>query len=633
MKKRIISLALFLVMLALTLTGCAYNYTKVDYLAYSTFDTAAFRAALSALEIEDGDFTADETKRQEKVKETIQKTLADLIVKDDTRKLTEGVIADTNVVLYCYYATFTDEKGELQILRMSNMKESAPQTLRFIETEDKLHKLIIPALTGFDLVKAYKTTTEGTVKAGDRVVVSYTKDEGDASGIKVAYEILTVEEVADTFGNTLIGKEIGKAFATETTDDAVIKVGDVTYKNVTINWVITSGEEVTVNYKPYTKETTETNIYGVSVPVNEETELTYHLYPVCRYEVPDFENMTDYKAVETIIFDIFGDEIDKSSLDAFTNSDFKYEDAENDNKEVTLESIITDLAKKYTVLEAAQKEYDDKIKTDPDNATEEKEALDQAKADLEHDKFMNEIEKCGETVFESIRSDYNKSVYDELETAYENTITTNVLKALWAAVEKNLNVISAPRAAVKEAYNRNLESYKYTYYTGSSSNIANSTKYKTFDLYLESVATSVKGETVTGKQAVKDTLWAEAEAQVKDTMKVYILANAVNESFNLKGSDKELKVAGSDIKNFASIQAQIQYIYTQQQVSADSIIKMYGENNIRTYILFDRTMAYLTEQEDHDHDGDDENTDHSLKYVRLTYTIKADDSTGEDSEG
>jgi len=67
MKKRIISLILVVVTLALSLVGCAYSYASDDLNKYAKFDAKAFAEALLAIDVEDGDFTADNETRIKKV--------------------------------------------------------------------------------------------------------------------------------------------------------------------------------------------------------------------------------------------------------------------------------------------------------------------------------------------------------------------------------------------------------------------------------------------------------------------------------------------------------------------------------------------------------------------------------------
>ena len=111
MKKRIISLILVVVMLALSLVGCGYSYADDDLSQYATFDKAAFDAALLLISIKDGDFTADEATRLLKVEDKVASNLAGLSDTDD--KKTAGKPAAGDLFYYNYYITAdaTDKNG------------------------------------------------------------------------------------------------------------------------------------------------------------------------------------------------------------------------------------------------------------------------------------------------------------------------------------------------------------------------------------------------------------------------------------------------------------------------------------------------------------------------------------------
>ena len=93
MKKRIIGFLLVVVMLALTLASCGYNYSKDDLSQYGSFNKAAFEEALKAITIADGDFTEDPTIREQKVYDAIYAEFATKA--GTTDKKTEGRSAFT----------------------------------------------------------------------------------------------------------------------------------------------------------------------------------------------------------------------------------------------------------------------------------------------------------------------------------------------------------------------------------------------------------------------------------------------------------------------------------------------------------------------------------------------------------
>ena len=124
MKTRIVALILTIVMSLLALTSCgSFNFVKEDLTAYATFDYEAFRAALKAIEIEDGEFTTDEATREKLVASKIYTAIADKIIAAtyESDRKTEGALGKGDILYFTYYAE--DDKGN--IFFTSDMKESA----------------------------------------------------------------------------------------------------------------------------------------------------------------------------------------------------------------------------------------------------------------------------------------------------------------------------------------------------------------------------------------------------------------------------------------------------------------------------------------------------------------------------
>ena len=114
MKKRIVALILTVVMSVLALVSCgSYDFVKEDLTSYAEFDLAKFMEALQKLEIEDGEFTTDDTIREAITDATVYNNIVDKIIaqtKEDQQVKT-GKLDAGDVLYFVYYAL--DENGNM----------------------------------------------------------------------------------------------------------------------------------------------------------------------------------------------------------------------------------------------------------------------------------------------------------------------------------------------------------------------------------------------------------------------------------------------------------------------------------------------------------------------------------------
>ena len=102
-------------------------------------------------------------------------------------------------------------------------------------------------------------------------------------------------------------------------------------------------------------------------------------------------------------------------------------------------------------------------------------------------------------------------------------------------------------------------------------------------------------EEPTYKEAL-EVLNRHAEEQVKEIMLVYIAADIIN----AKVEDANLTVAKTEVESYAYTQSIFsQYIYGTNMSQAQ-ILESYGENNIRTGLLFDKVLSFLLETKEDD---------------------------------
>lgn len=501
MKKRIISFALVVVMALLALAGCGYSYEKDDMSNYADFDMEAFFAALSELEIEDGDFGTDWEARWVKVNDKIFKSLADTIVKEmtDEDKKTEGTPGKYDVVYYNYYYTAevpvldengkeTDEK-EIAIFAFdTGMNLSKAVKLQLgISTLEGLDEKIANKLLALDFTgKAYSTISDRKTEEGDRVYISYTKEfdvktttsEGvettERGGESANYTVIDLAKVADGEAATLASSLIGKDLNSNITGIKVKEIIDgeeveVSYTSLKIHWIVENegAYETVVDEKPYTDKKEVKDINGKARNL-KDADLTYYVYPTYYVSVPS--ELT----AEIVLNDIFGKSITATSLECFENEIYKYEN--EDGETVTLADLVkklaeyhtdletaeSDVTKKQTAVDTAQKEYDaakEALDAAPDDAnkqqaesskktlltqakeklTEAEEKRDEAQANV--DKTVANIFKCAETedmMKQVIVEDYEQSQYDALKATYESTIKKNLAAAIYEIVEKTV---------------------------------------------------------------------------------------------------------------------------------------------------------------------------------------------------
>ena len=509
MKKRIISLILVVVMSVLALASCAYSYIDDDMTNYATFDKAAFLAALAEFEIEDGDFTENAETRTLKVLDTI---MASLAKKADTNdKKTEGTVDTYDLIYYCYYVTI-GEGADQQIFYADKMKASAASSsqLGLSDYSTDFAKKLAEAFAGFEFTadSAYKQVTDGKIKDGDVVFITYTKasEKTDAEG-EVKTETYTAKlnrEVIDVANNEF-HKALVEYFDTESNNASVgkkiseLKVGTTTYTNITVDWV-EQGTEKTFTDKTYTTEKLEAPTYysGTTATKKDlkDVELTYHVYAVSYVEVAEI-------TVDSILNDIYGKNLTLANLatiilgDAYT--EHEHEDGEEDNsvhklleetkftvegEEITLEDFVkkltsaqTKVADTKTANEAAKNKYE-KAETALEEAKTAKATkqadLDAAKAKLaEEDTEANKAAvTAAEKALEEAEKKLKSAEDDVAETkkAYKGAEATETDKAV-VGTEKEYNDAVDKRNELIKELNATVEGGAEAIVTGYKNNI------------------------------------------------------------------------------------------------------------------------------------------------------------------
>ena len=520
MKKRIVGFLLVVVMLVLSLASCGYNYSKDNLADYGALNKTDFEAALQSLKIEDGDFTSDPTTRQNKVHDAILKEFATKA--GTTDKKTEGSVVAPDVLYYCYYVTAVKDGVEYMFvsdfLTSSSTSTISEKSIQLgLKTPEKIDAKIIEAFAeaaaaGEFKIEDYaytKVTTddedtaeidESKVKAGDIVYINYTSSykvtEADGKEKTVdekATKLRVVLDAANPFHKAVID-EIAKDGKKVTSAISELKVneegkGDVTYTNISIDWVEKGKELTTYTEKTYTTATSKTDVYGKSVDLNG-IELTYHIYPVSYIDVEEvnatniinvlFGSGITYTTVCQVLFgyDVFEQkdgETDEQYDERIENlaNDYKFAEEEGSDKTLDLETFIESLAnlqKTYetekkdkttaeTELKKAKTDLETAIKAVLDKATDDqKAALTAAEAALEAAKKA--VADAGEAATDAQKQAVTDATnkYNEAKTAaYANatdnergkvTTAENAVPVAETALDeavKNYNLAKEPR--------------------------------------------------------------------------------------------------------------------------------------------------------------------------------------------
>jgi len=556
--------------------------------------------------------------------------------------------------------------------------------------------------TGWALVSlSYNVGTNGSKKTASYVLL----DLGGNNHTEAENELIAAIKA---HSKAKIGTKFatGATDKADTTDvdetDAKIEIvnGDVTtyYYDITVKSVIsgtrlfnqTDDKATPIVEAPYadTEKYTQEELlnvslkdmYGNSVPVKNETMIEYYIFPVTAYDIEALDESNKEGAVREILFSIYKSGLTIESLKAFKNAELAYkETVEGTEKTVKLEAVIAELIaaranvtkaeSALTAAESALKAAESAL----EKATEEekeakqeavdtaKKAVDDAKIDLEKkkaeidpDTVMEKIAKCKKddttTAIGEIYKEYYDALYNKLEDEYENEILEHINEAIGKLLKESVkHTDKLPEKAVNEAYKRNLKAYRYQYFTGKNGTDTNAKPYTELYENLDEFLCKKVAKDITGKEAAtakdaKAAVRTEAEAQVKETIAVYVLAEALNSKFE----DADLTLEKSAAKDYASLQA---YVYNQQvdayydylssligttytapaseYRTADYYLQYYGETSLRTAYLADPIMAFLTENED---EGEDEENPSILDFTNIGYEIKEDTADEGDGE-
>ena len=623
--KRIISMILVLASVVLALASCGYSYVKDDHSQYAAGEKAALDAFLAAIEIEDGDYTADPETRKAKVLDRIYETLLKSVDTTDTK--TEGALTAHDALYYCYYVTFTE--GEtVYTVYTSYMKNSSKVNFQLgLEDNSELQKKIAEAVLAAGEIEAYKTKTSGKATKDSLAYVTYTVSyqetdaEGKVTNVKETHtnETLVLGEEGNLVAEKLVDATIGTAVTEFKSEDE-----KYTYTGAVVNWVVEAGKEVVVENKTFDVETKVTPTVVVDGAADagkvdlKDKDLTYHIYPVHYLDVEEF-------SAELVLTDILGtvsnesleclkegfDELIKTLNDKKTALSEKKKAVSDKEKAVeeaekALETAKGKVAEGENVEEnsgvkSAQTTLDNAKQALEDAKTEETAAKNEVKAAAVAiiKKAGSEDEAAGKTIVED---DYKEELAKTLEDEYNNEIHQNLAKAIWEAIDKNVTIkvedSALPEKAVKDIYELLYEKHESDFYTGTDS----TTKQSYYLQHKGSFKSYLMKTTGTDSFAkAKDAVWAEAVKYVKPIIKVYYVAELYDQTL----TNKEIREYKKDVTS-----------------GYDSDEYYYGETNALVAYQFDTLMDYFLEYEKDDEGVAVKGENGTLKYVRIQYTTE-----------
>ena len=690
MKKRIVALILVVALSVLALVGCfgkSFNVSEVDFVngGYATFNSAEFDAGIKNIQIEDGDFTTDETIRAKKVAEAIYTAVAKAIASSafEDERLYEGELDNSDILYFVYYAVdektgnqyfFSDMDKATISSSTTSTKEAHFITIGAVDVEDKdadeFKKLIKENLKYGEIKDYIYDMDTAAVSAsgykpvdGDTVCIAYsvsytekgtTDEEGVTTGDKVinksaSYEVVTIK-AGDALSDKLIAGETSFKI---TGEDGT----EYSYSSVKYKWKVTKGGAqdnaiATFKYTPYTdtKNVTPSSL-ATSGTVNlKDVELTYYVFPVYYLDAPSAEKLENDPA--SILNEVYGSKLTADSFDVLSDESYVFTD-ENGNKEKLVDIVAKvaglyspvvdkdddsksgDYYKKGSALRELYDKYTElNSKTSP--TTAEKEETTKAKEALtkEQNKELSalvlkmisavstEESKKDKPAGVAICEQYKKDTTHSLTEAYNTEIQEKVQAEVWALIDKTVTVKGYPEELLEEYKTLVYEAFEYSYHTGSKTVSSKTTAY--FDLY-DNMEQFVKSSDCTKKVSASSTATLDSivEAEAKYYIDPIIKIFVVSKHVEAQASAVLSEFIEKDIEAtyFGEMLSEEQYIEEYGQEKFDANYKDYKSNSEQYFDYVRDTAKYFIAGDDY--------LDAYKDYVGSTYYKQYVETNGE----
>ena len=467
MKKRIICLILTVVMLSLSLASCGFSFVEDDLSAYATFDKDGFAAAIKALSVEDGDFTADPETRAKKVIDKIYSALAGVATETDK---TEGVIGAHDILFYCYYMT-CEVDGKTVQLAPDNMKTAKALKVQLgSQFPSTLEESILDLVANYDFGDKdndFINVSSGKVKVGDVAFITYTyKYDTTVDGVtKTISDTVSLQKVVldenDPLHNKLLFKiteateegaedkkdelNIGTTISDFDIEGGYTIAGEQVNEKITISKAkveyVVKGEALSpIVDTTYTEEKEIKDIYGDVVKL-KDVAITYYVYPV-KYTA------VDELTAENILSLIYGKNLTAAIFGNINfGPDFSAK-TEDEQKEASKDFVVTENEKTIsfadftTSIVDAMKKYSD-AKTTLDN---EKTNLEKAQDTL----ATKKAEASKSDLTEDEKKEADKAVADAEAAVTKQQISVNTAQTEFDKAEKERD-IKVATALTKDA--------------------------------------------------------------------------------------------------------------------------------------------------------------------------------------
>ena len=208
---------------------------------------------------------------------------------------------------------------------------------------------------------------------------------------------------------------------------------------------------------------------------------------------------------------------------------------------------------------------------------------------------------------------YLASVKEMLISQYEDAMTTNIGKAVWALINEKVKVTNAPKKAVDDIYDRMYEIMEYEFYNIENEKTEGVSNYVTGNRggFKQFFIDSVFEKDSNGKtfEQAEEQLRKEAVAYVEEIVRVYYIAEVLDLELSKKEIRDKKKESGYKVNK-----------------------KYYGEINIMAALQADKIFDYFLEVKKTEDGEIDKTEDGKKQYVNVKFTIKPDDDDADDAD-